>query len=102
MEGLSAKHIAKIRKSNIEIVKRAFQFFEENKINDGQLVERLKLGFHEDFCVSVNDDKEKDKLQILLNSLEDTNNHIRAIFAVQKLNEGWDVLNLFDIDHSIL
>ena len=24
-------------------------------------------------------------------------NPIRAIFAVQKLNEGWDVLNLFDI-----
>lgn len=97
VEGLNTKHIAKIRKSNIEIVKRAFQFFEDNKISDGQLVERLKLGFQEDFCVSVNDDKEKEKLQILLNSLEDTNNHIRAIFAVQKLNEGWDVLNLFDI-----
>jgi len=32
-----------------------------------------------------------------LNSLEDKNNRLRAIFAVQKLNEGWDVLNLFDI-----
>jgi type III restriction enzyme len=29
--------------------------------------------------------------------LEDENNPVRAIFAVQKLNEGWDVLNLFDI-----
>jgi type III restriction enzyme len=29
--------------------------------------------------------------------LEDENNPIRAVFAVQKLNEGWDVLNLFDI-----
>ena len=35
--------------------------------------------------------------QILLNTLEDLNNPIRAVFAVQKLNEGWDVLNLFDI-----
>ena len=33
----------------------------------------------------------------MLNSLEDKNNRVRAIFAVQKLNEGWDVLNLFDI-----
>lgn len=33
----------------------------------------------------------------MLNSLEDRDNRIRAIFAVQKLNEGWDVLNLFDI-----
>ena len=32
-----------------------------------------------------------------VNTLEDKNNPIRAIFAVQKLNEGWDVLNLFDI-----
>lgn len=34
---------------------------------------------------------------ILLNTLEDPDNPIRAIFAVAKLNEGWDVLNLFDI-----
>lgn len=34
---------------------------------------------------------------ILLNTLEDINNPIRAIFSVDKLNEGWDVLNLFDI-----
>lgn len=33
----------------------------------------------------------------LLNSLEDSNNHIRAIFTVQRLTEGWDVLNLYDI-----
>ena len=32
-----------------------------------------------------------------VNSLEDANNEYRAIFAVDKLNEGWDVLNLFDI-----
>ncbi len=33
----------------------------------------------------------------LLNSLEDRDNHIRAIFTVDRLTEGWDVLNLFDI-----
>jgi type III restriction enzyme len=31
------------------------------------------------------------------NSLEDEKNEYRAVFAVDKLNEGWDVLNLFDI-----
>lgn len=35
--------------------------------------------------------------QLQLNSLEDENNGIRAIFAVNMLNEGWDTLNLFDI-----
>ncbi|MFH1657585.1 MAG: hypothetical protein ABH919_03895 [bacterium] len=29
--------------------------------------------------------------------MEDKNNHIRAIFTVKRLTEGWDVLNLFDI-----
>ena len=32
-----------------------------------------------------------------MNRLEEKNNPIRAIFAVQMLSEGWDVLNLFDI-----
>ncbi|GAA9998659.1 hypothetical protein VN1070_05310 [Helicobacter pylori] len=32
-----------------------------------------------------------------MNSLEDRDNPKRVIFSVDKLNEGWDVLNLFDI-----
>ncbi len=97
IEKLSGKQIAKIRKSDIAIVQRAFRFFEEHKISDDQLAERLKREFHEDFCLSVNDETEKENYQILVNTLEDKSNRIRAIFAVQKLNEGWDVLNLFDI-----
>jgi len=97
IDGLSAKHIKSIRKSNIEIVRRAFQFFDDNQISDEQLVERLKQEFHPDHCLSVNDEGEKERYQILVNTLEDASNRIRAIFAVQKLNEGWDVLNLFDI-----
>ena len=97
IDGLTAKQIAGIRKSDIPIVQRAFQFFDENNISDEQLAERLKHEFHGDFCLSVNEETEKEQYQILLNSLEDKNNRMRAIFAVQKLNEGWDVLNLFDI-----
>ncbi len=48
-------------------------------------------------CISVNDDKDAAQKQILLNSLEDADNPYRAIFEVKKLDEGWDVLNLFDI-----
>lgn len=97
IDSLTAKHVASIRKSDIPIVRHALRFFDENKISDEQLVERLKRDFHKDFCLSVNEEVEKEQYQILLNSLEDKNNRIRAIFAVQKLNEGWDVLNLFDI-----
>ncbi len=97
IDGLTVKQITRIRKSNIPLVQRAFRFFDERGISDEQLAERLKREFHPDFCLSVNDDKEKESYQILVNTLEDNTNRIRAIFAVQKLNEGWDVLNLFDI-----
>ena len=97
IDGLTAKQIASIRKSDIPIIQRAFQFFDENSIGNEQLAERLKQEFQEDYCISVNDEKEKSNYQILVNTLEDRTNRIRAIFAVKKLNEGWDVLNLFDI-----
>ena len=97
IDGLTAAHIANIRRSDIPLVRRAFQFFDNNDISDERLVGRLKWEFQEDYCLSVNDEKEKENYQILVNTLEDSDNRIRAIFAVQKLNEGWDVLNLFDI-----
>jgi type III restriction enzyme len=97
IEGISARQIAGIRKSDIPVVRRAFRFFDETGISDGQLAERIKREFHPDFCLSVNEESEKERHQILLNTLEDKTNRVRAIFAVQKLNEGWDVLNLFDI-----
>ena len=97
VEALTEEDIARLRSSDIALVWRAFQFLEAHHISDAQLAERLKRAFHEDYCISVNAEKEKEKHQILVNTLEDLDNPIRAIFAVQKLNEGWDVLNLFDI-----
>lgn len=59
---------------------------------------RLQRAFRAENCLviySTSADKEE-KLK-LLNSLEEVANPIRVIFAVNVLNEGWDVLNLFDI-----
>jgi len=98
IDSIRASDIEQIRKkSDIDLVNRAFRFFRENKITNAQLAVRLKAEFDPSRCISVNEEKEKENQQILLNSLEDADNGIRAIFAVQKLNEGWDVLNLFDI-----
>ena len=98
IENLSEGDILRIQdKSDLPLTKRAFYFFSENHITPTQLAERLHREFDEIHCISVNEEKEKENQQILLNTLEDRGNHIRAIFAVQKLNEGWDVLNLFDI-----
>ena len=98
IEHLSENDIERIReKSDIPLVARAFRFFKENSITVKQLAERLHKEFDERRYISVNEEREKENQQILLNTLEDKDNRIRAIFAVQKLNEGWDVLNLFDI-----
>ncbi len=110
IEGLKEADIKKIReRSGIGIIQKAFQFFAKNKITDTLLVQKLKANFAANKCLNVNEENlDKKSLrqadrqelisqQFILNSLEDKNNQIRAIFAVQKLNEGWDVLNLFDI-----
>ena len=98
VENLSEEDIDRIRQmSELTLVRRAFQFFSKNQIIDSQLVQRLRWEFDEHRCISVNNDNDKENLQFVLNSLEDPDNRVRAIFAVQKLNEGWDVLNLFDI-----
>ena len=96
IDELTADQIDSFRGSDIEIVQRAFRFFDE-KMTIEALVQRLKSVFREEHCLSVNDENEKETYQLRLNDLEDKRNPIRAIFAVQKLNEGWDVLNLFDI-----
>ncbi len=110
IENLSVKDIERIRrKSQIELIRQAFRFFAENKTTDALLVKILKQNFSPNKCLNVNEEnldkktlKKQDRQELisqqrLLNSLEDNDNQIRAIFAVQKLNEGWDVLNLFDI-----
>ena len=95
---LKAEDILKIKNiTNDKTILKAFKFFDENNISIDSLVKELKEDFSSDNCISANDDKEAWKNQILLNTLEDKNNRIRAVFAVQKLNEWWDVLNLFDI-----
>lgn len=98
IEDLSERKIEKIKNtSTVSIVQKAFQFFANKGISDNEIVNRIQRNFKEENCLSANNDSEAEKNQILLNTLEDENNPIRAVFAVQKLNEGWDVLNLFDI-----
>jgi type III restriction enzyme len=73
------------------------QYFEKNKINGAHLIHEIKSDFSEAHLLIVNSKDETEEKQLALNSLEDERNLYRAIFAVDKLNEGWDVLNLFDI-----
>ncbi|MCX8070134.1 MAG: hypothetical protein N2738_06490 [Thermodesulfovibrionales bacterium] len=98
IDNLSVEMVQKIKNtSTVSIVQKAFRFFEAKDISDDDIVKRIQANFRFENCLSANNDAEAEQNQILLNTLEDENNPIRAVFAVQKLNEGWDVLNLFDI-----
>jgi type III restriction enzyme len=98
IDNISEKNIEHIRQtSTIPVIHKAFRFFDAKKITSSNIAEKIRFYFMPENCISANNEIEAEKNQILLNTLEDANNPIRAIFAVQKLNEGWDVLNLFDI-----
>ena len=84
---------------NNNILKQVFEYFSEKNISLQSVVEELKLEFSEEHCIILDskDGKISKEDALLLNSLEDVNNPYRMIFVVNMLNEGWDVLNLFDI-----
>jgi type III restriction enzyme len=95
---MSAQLVDQIRNTaTVSIVQKAFNFFDSINISSAEISRRIKSNFRFENCISANNDEEAEKNQLLLNTLEDENNPIRAVFAVQKLNEGWDVLNLYDI-----
>ncbi|MDT3738179.1 MAG: DEAD/DEAH box helicase family protein [Candidatus Kapabacteria bacterium] len=83
---------------------KVLEYIKNENINYIEICNWIKLSYQERNVIITNSktnntktektDEETDKL---LNSLEDKNNNIRAIFTVNRLTEGWDVLNLFDI-----
>ena len=99
IETLKPADIEKIRDNAPEkgIIKTAFEFFKTNGTAIENLIIQLKDAFVEDKTISIDSTTDKGETQIIINILEEPNNAIRAVFAVDALNEGWDVLNLFDI-----
>lgn len=98
LDNLKAEDLENIKTTtNIEILKTIFRYFENKDISLNMVCEKIQIAFTKNKSLCTNSDKELEANQKLLNSLEDPNNSIRAIFTVDKLNEGWDVLNLFDI-----
>ncbi|GAA9826115.1 DEAD/DEAH box helicase family protein [Helicobacter pylori] len=76
--------------------KDAKNFFDKQNYTPN-LTALLQTKFKKSTQINTNNEKELEKSMLLLNSLEDRDNPKRVVFSVDKLNEGWDVLNLFDI-----
>lgn len=75
----------------------AFKYFEDQQIRLDNLLLEIQEDFKEDNLLLVDGSSISAEKQQHLNSLESKDNEFRAVFAVDMLNEGWDVLNLYDI-----
>lgn len=83
---------------------QALKFMQDNKFELAHLANWVKQNYQKHNVIITNSETNKTKTEKtdgetekLLNNLEAADNPIRAIFTVDRLTEGWDVLNLFDI-----
>jgi len=98
IKNLKVSDLEKIKNANPdEAIANVFEYIYDNNISFENLISEIKEDFSEEKLISVNSQNESEVKQLAINSLEDEENEFRAVFAVDKLNEGWDVLNLFDI-----
>lgn len=84
-----------------ETLALAYEYFRQNDDRLAEIVREIKREFAPNRIINAND---TDRTGLLekgqydsLNSLESPTNLYRVVFAVAKLTEGWDVLNLYDI-----
>lgn len=94
---LKTDKIAFLRGLACDDLQTAFRYFEAHGITDDNLILELQQDFCEERLLLVDGNNITPEKQQHLNSLESQSNDYRAVFAVDMLNEGWDVLNLFDI-----
>lgn len=97
IKNLSKSDIEKIFKKDNEQLTSLRNYLSDTLVDLEAFVLELKEDFSPNRHLVVNSKDESEEKQLALNSLEDFDNGYRCIFAVDKLNEGWDVLNLFDI-----
>lgn len=85
-----------------ETLSIAFEYYRKNDEDLPQILREIKREFSSNRVINANDsDRSASMLEKgqyeALNTLESPSNLYRVIFAVAKLTEGWDVLNLYDI-----
>jgi len=92
-------HIA--TEDDSETLALAHDYYRKNEENLVDIVRDMKRELAPNRIINANDSSQSGILEKghyeALNSLESPTNLYRVIFAVARLTEGWDVLNLFDI-----
>lgn len=75
-------------------------YIKKSNISFIEICDYIKNNFNQNTTIITNSktkDKNQSSIDQKLNSLEDNDNIIRAVFTCYRLTEGWDVLNLYDI-----
>ena len=94
---IKQKQLINIQNGKNSILQKAFSYFEKENISNNDFIEELKEEFRAERLIIIDGKTKTSETLQKLNTLEKTENEVRAIFAVNMLDEGWDVLNLFDI-----
>ncbi|MDK4564569.1 DEAD/DEAH box helicase family protein [Kingella kingae] len=83
---------------------QALAFMREQGLETSHIADWIRQSYQAHNVIITNSQTNKTKKEKtdentkkLLNNLEAVDNPVRAIFTVDRLTEGWDVLNLFDI-----
>lgn len=111
--GIKKESVEKIYEKGKSRIVDIVKYIDENNISYNSIIAYLQDAFADRNCIKTHS-KDKNALNLgggrgntsdrttadqdkILNSLEDKSNHVTAVFTCQRLTEGWDVLNLFDI-----
>ncbi|MCY4576945.1 MAG: DEAD/DEAH box helicase family protein [Candidatus Kaiserbacteria bacterium] len=93
------KFLKNVQKDEKQVVSSLFKYLERKKISEGAFIQSIRSAFTEKSTIIYNSKNQKNAE--LLKDLDEQNprNIIRVVFSVNALNEGWDVLSLYDIVH---
>ncbi len=97
IQHLNVEVLEKMEANASDEIREIFDFLKEKNISLENFLLELQEDFKKENLLLIDQNNISPQKQIQLNTLESKGNEFRAIFAVNMLNEGWDVLNLFDI-----
>ncbi len=97
LRSLTVPDLEQLRRAATGDTAAIFEHLAATGYSPENLISELQEDFSPEKLLLVDNTEITPEKQLLLNSLESPSNKIRAIFAVDMLNEGWDVLNLCDI-----
>ena len=102
IDSLSERDFAfleQIKDEEDNLVVSLFNFLQGRGITLSSFIQSIRVAFAEQHTLEYH--SKSKGCQDTLNHLDDDNprNVVRVVFSVNALNEGWDVLSLFDIVH---